>query len=91
MNDPFVVGQAEAWAKRLLENAGDSPEERVGKIYEAAFARPPATDEVATALAFLKQQQETYDALGGNPSRTEKLWADFCHVIFNVKEFVFVN
>src|SRR5262249_38091305 len=91
MNNPFLVGQADAWAKQLLAGASSSIDERVTKIYESAFNRPPTGDEMAMALAFLKQQEQSYADLGRNSSQPQKLWADFCHVIFNVKEFVFVN
>ncbi|MCI0537521.1 MAG: PSD1 and planctomycete cytochrome C domain-containing protein, partial [Verrucomicrobiales bacterium] len=91
MNDPLVVGQAEIWAKRLLQSTSNSGEERVTEIYQSAFSRPPTNDELSQALTFLRQQEASYAALASNSSLPEKVWADFCHVIFNVKEFVFVH
>ena len=38
------------------------------------------------ALTFLEEQGQEYD--GRNDPRT---WTDLCHVLMNVKEFVFVN
>ena len=52
-------------------------------MYETAFARPPDPAEVAEARAFLAQQPAGSAAL--------QSWTDLCHVLFNVKEFVFVN
>ncbi len=78
MNNPFIQQQAELWAKRVLAEPQLTPRERLEKMYVAAYARPPSHEEVDDALAFL----------GG---RTDvAAWAEFAHVLFNVKEFIFV-
>jgi hypothetical protein len=85
MNDPFLIGQAKAWATRVRKNANVSATESVGTMYREAFGRSPSEDERASALAFLEEQAGTYgkhDAL--------RAWADLGHVLFNVKEFVVV-
>ena len=41
LNDPFVVGQADAWAGRILADAGRTGDQRISVIYRDAFARPP--------------------------------------------------
>jgi len=87
LNDPFVLSQAQLWAKRLLQDKDRSPQDRIRQIYLMAFGRPPAETEAAEALAFLQQQAAAY---GLSPS-DEKVWTDLCHVAFNVKEFVFIK
>ena len=89
MNDPFVVQQSQVWARRLLAEA-DDPAARVERMYRLAFARAPRADEQAAALDFLAQQGQE---LGLSPQQAlsdARAWADLCHVMFNVKEFVFV-
>lgn len=89
MNDPFVVQQAQVWAQRLLAEAKD-PTSRVERMYRLAFARAPRSDEQAAALEFLAQQGQE---LGLSPQQAlndARAWADLCHVMFNVKEFVFI-
>jgi len=91
MNDPMVVQQAQVWAKRVLSEKGLTPEQRVAKMYTAAFARPPLDGEVAAALAFLDRQAQE---LGIEPTKRredERAWADLAHVLMNYKEFIFVN
>jgi hypothetical protein len=85
MNNPFVVQQAETWARRVLAEAG-SPTERVARMYVAAFGRPPTDGETADALAFLEEQGRQY-----RRADDPRAWADLCHVLMNVKEFIFVN
>ncbi len=86
MNDPFVVEQSKLWAKRLLAADPDDAA-RVRAAYALAFSREPSADEQATAAAFLTAQAKAH----GEAQPGEKAWADFCHALFNVKEFVFVN
>jgi hypothetical protein len=86
LNDPFVVEQAHLWARSALAQPGVSAETRVDALYEAAFGRLPRAQERNAALAFLDSQSHAY----GGPA-DERSWSDLCHVLFNVKEFLFVR
>ena len=86
LNNPFVVGQANRWARRVLAEPGLTAGGRVVKMYVTAFGREPAADELAEALAFLEGQGREYGRVDD-----PRAWADLCHVLFNVKEFIFVN
>ena len=91
MNDPFVVGQARLWAERELKDEGASPADRVSVMYLRVFARPPTPDESADALSFLESQGRE---LGLRPEawKTDRqAWSDLAHVLFNAKEFVFLE
>jgi hypothetical protein len=85
MNDPFVIQQAGLWARSLPTQA--SAQERVGLMYTAAFARQPSPEEVADALAFLKEQAASLNCA----SEDARPWADLAHVLFNAKEFIHIN
>jgi len=89
MNDPFVVQQAKRWAETLMKVEG--AEARLVKIYATAFGRAMTAKEKEEALNFLKQQGAEYGLAEGAWQNEVRVWADYCHVIFNVKEFVFVN
>jgi hypothetical protein len=77
MNDPFVHQQARLWATRVLGRPGTA-EERVNRMYRAAFGRSP-TDEERKACREFVVESNTLDA-----------WADLAHALFNVKEFIFL-
>ena len=87
MNSPFVVAEARRWAERDLATPAASAAERIERLYLAAFGRPPTSAESADALAFLAEQAVRY-AASADDSRP---WADLCHVLLNVKEFIFVR
>jgi hypothetical protein len=86
MNDPLVVGEAARWAERARDEAGTGVESRIRWLYETAFARPPTADELAAAIDFLQNQSLRH----GGSSDDPRVWADLCHVLINVKEFIFV-
>ncbi len=83
MNDPFVVQQAGLWARRLmtLPAAG-----RITEAYLSALGREPTADERKSAEAFLAAQAHEHQ----EPVPGERAWADLCHVILNLKEFIYI-
>jgi Protein of unknown function (DUF1553)/Protein of unknown function (DUF1549)/Planctomycete cytochrome C len=89
LNDPFVDEQALAWARRALQ-VEQTPEARIGRLYEAALARPPQPAELAAALEFLQSQASELGRSDAWQS-DERAWADLAHVMWNSKEFLFVR
>ena len=90
MNDPFVVEQARLWAKRIVE-LEQTVEARINAMYLAAFSRPPSAQEIAEGIAFLRDQGVALGLTAEQAADDERVWADLCHVLMNVKEFVFLN
>ena len=86
MNDPFVVGQATLWGKKLL-NEFSAKDERVRSLYETAFSRPPSKLEMDATQSFLDEQAK----LHGVSEDHELPWKDLAHAIINAKEFIFLN
>ena len=74
-NNALVLRMADRCAERLKREAGDDPSKQIALAYELAFARPPAADELATALDFVHEN--------GLPA--------LCRVIFNSDEFLYVD
>src|SRR5438874_8239315 len=54
MNSPFVVQQARGFAGRAEFKNCVRPDERIRRLYEAAYQRPPDPDELKVALRFLE-------------------------------------
>jgi hypothetical protein len=80
LNNPFVLQQANLWAKQTLAEPNLSTEQRINNLYLTGFARPPQPDELESAMQFIKTH-----------SNPDQAWPDLCHVLMNVKEFIFVN
>ncbi len=84
LNNPFVYQQAGVWAKSVLAASGDA-DSRLDRLYEAAFSRLPTSSERQTARDFLADARREYG------TDQQRKWTDLCHVLFNVKEFIFVQ
>ena len=91
LNDPFVINQAGAWARRVLSEPFAQASDRIRAMYISAYGRPPRAPEEKAALEFLDSQGIE---LGLSPEarlRDEHLWADLAHVLMNVNEFIYLE
>jgi hypothetical protein len=89
LNNPFVREASRRWAARVLAASGGSDAAaRVRRLYELAYARMPSDVEITAALEFLAERGAGGD--GGDGDALEP-WADLCHVLMNVREFIFIR
>jgi mono/diheme cytochrome c family protein len=73
MNNAFVMYQSEQFANRIRREAGTDPGAQVDRAFFVALSRPADKAERQKAIEFVRQ-----DGL-----------AAFCHVLFNLNEFVY--
>jgi hypothetical protein len=85
LNNPLVLQQAERWAKKVLAEPGLDRKQRIEKMYATALGRPPQPREVSLALEFLDEEARVH----GRPDEP-RAWTELAHVMFNLKEFIFV-
>jgi Protein of unknown function (DUF1553)/Protein of unknown function (DUF1549) len=107
LNSDLVLEQARAFAGRLLKTAADrnDPNELVTSSYKLALGRAPRPEELSRGVAFLTDQPGVLSSRaddprsldlptpmpdGYGPARGAAL-VDYCHVILNLNEFVFVD
>ena len=69
MNDPFVIGRAAAWSRRILDDETiGSTAQRVARMYHEAFARRPNDADLTAAVTYLGEAalrwQATHDGIG---------------------------
>jgi len=86
MNNPFIVQQAGYWGRQALSEPELTPRQRIVRMYEQAYSRPPTDTEANAALVFIAEQDKAYGT--ANDPRS---WGDLAHVLINVKEFIFLN
>ncbi|MBI2823567.1 MAG: DUF1553 domain-containing protein [Planctomycetia bacterium] len=86
LNNPFVAEQAAVWARRILSAEGLTDDQRATAMYVEAFGRRPDAEELAAVAAFLIEQRTGYAA-----ADEQRVWTDLAHVLFNAKEFIFVE
>ena len=84
LNSEVVMGWARALSKRVRNDAGLTPEGQVERAWKLVYQRPPTEKELASGLAFLQRQSRIVP-------QPEDAFNDFCHMLLNSNEFVYVN
>lgn len=87
MNDPFVIQQSRFWGKRVAkESKRQTTDDRIRWMYETALSRLPTSEELSAARQFILERTRQ------SPPNTDPaiVWAELGHVIFNLKEFIYV-
>jgi hypothetical protein len=80
INGDWPLKRAAAFAKRVrAESKGADSGTLVDCVYRLAYGRAPRADERLTGITFLQS---------GDLDQT---LADFCHVLFNSNEFLYVD
>jgi hypothetical protein len=91
MNDPFVLGQCDVWAGKLLEQEDLSTAGRIEWMYQSLFARAPSGEEITFADEFLQTQAKILGVPAERIDRDPIVWRELAHVLVNTKEFVFIR
>jgi hypothetical protein len=90
MNDPFVAKQAELMAQKLLTYKEFSVEDKVSWIYMNSFSREPSSEELSKAIEFIAMLQKMEAQKENKTNQELELWKQYCHSIFNLKEFIYL-
>ncbi len=81
INGPWMLRRAQAFARQLNANSSATMDERIATAYKTALGRRPTAEESAAALEFLQNHSDKdADAL-----------TDWCHVLLNSSEFLYVD
>ena len=60
-------------------------------MYRTAFAREPDAEEMSGALAFVADLATTHNVQPKDRLASERVWQDFAHALYNMKEFIYVR
>jgi len=75
LNNPFVLRQAQLFAKRLADEVPDDVEAQISRAYRIALSRPPTKEEAAIALELVESRS----------------LIDLTHVMLNLNEFLYLR
>jgi hypothetical protein len=84
LNEKLYADKARKFAERVSREAGTDPGAAVERAYLIALSRKPTSEERTAAVRFLAEQANR----AGGPAEA---LADFCHALFNLNEFVYVD
>jgi len=95
INGGWALARAQAFAARLerLEPTSADDRDRVVLAYRLAVGRQPEPDELAAAVAFLDRHAHLARAPArrSNATADQMALVDFCHVLLNSNEFLYID
>ncbi len=91
LNNEFVLQQARHFAERVLAQAGRERAVQVKTAYRIALSREPNPKELDRNVAFLRRQRSYHAEQEENSNPELEALTDFCHVVLNLNEFVYIN
>jgi hypothetical protein len=90
LNAPFVIEQSGVWAKRLVDQPQDSVASKIERMFLQALGRPPSAGERREFEQLARRLAELYQVQPANILTERVIWQDFAHVMFNLKEFIYI-
>jgi hypothetical protein len=91
LNDPFVTGQADFWAQRLVAAPDASAAARIERMFAAALSRAPLPAESERFEKALRELAALHEVPETEILKSRPLWKDLAHAMFNLKEFIYVR
>ena len=91
LNNSFVLGQARSFAERVLDQSNREQAAQAKTAFRIALSREPSPKELDRNLAFLRRQRSYHAEREGNSNPELEALTDFCHVVLNLNEFVYIN
>jgi hypothetical protein len=89
LNNPFVIEQSDALARRLIRDT-KGMDERITKAFWVAYGRPATKDEMNSSHHFLRKMHAKNSHLPSD-QQTFAALSQFCQALISAAEFRFVN
>lgn len=90
LNDPFVLGQADEWATRLIDRDDSSVAARIDAVFEQALGRAPTNDEQQRFEQAIATLATLHEVSVAEVLQSRDVWRDVAHSVFNFKEFIYI-
>jgi len=90
LNDPLVLGQAEKWAQQLVEDAEKTPHQRINSMLMSALSRAGTDEQLQQFDQLISEFAHLSDIPNDATMSSVPIWKDVAHVMFNLKEFIYI-
>lgn len=89
LNNESIYQLMLAFAERVIRETGENPTRQIDRSYQLALGRSPTPEEMQLATETLQQLKEEWRAAESESDL--KALADFCHVLINSAEFIYID
>ncbi|MDA0831883.1 MAG: DUF1553 domain-containing protein [Planctomycetota bacterium] len=87
LNSEFLDRNADAFSRRLMQEAGDDRHTQIGWAFRIALGRLPTDVESKQSSAFIERQKSLVDA----DNAEAVAMSAFCKLLMNLNEFVYID
>jgi hypothetical protein len=87
INGEWGLARSAAFAQRLQREIAGSDDSKVRHAYRLAYARDPSAAELSRGVEFLSPDGD----FEGSDDAPPAALVDFCHVVLNSSEFLYVD
>ena len=91
LNSDFMIGVAGDAARRIEQAVGNEPAKLVRSSYRTILGRLPGEEEQQACLEFLSVQAMGYGAESQDEKAGALAFADLCHMLLCMNEFLYVE
>ena len=95
LNNSLIRELSDAFSDRVEQEVPDNRDQQIQRVYQIAFSRDPSDEEQTLSnetLDLLTQKWKSVESEQQSDSSPEsRALANFCHVILNSAEFLFVD
>ena len=94
INGDWTLARAKVWAGSLRNEELKDPRQMVIRAFRSATGQDPQSRLVSRAVLFLQEQskrEQAADPLASAKLADDKALVDFCHVLLNSNEFLYVD
>ncbi len=94
-NGEFSISESKKIAERVIQDAGPDPINQIVHSYELTLIRKPTFSQQQLVLKFIENQTRLHLQDKQNPTDLSNAkasaLADFCHVLINTNEFLYLD
>jgi hypothetical protein len=87
INGEWMLSRAKVLAKAVVRTSGDTEDDQISAAFDRVLGRAPSAAEKDAALAFFYE----HPSRKGKPGEASGALVDFCHVLLNGNEFLYVD
>lgn len=87
LNSPFMIEQSKAFAKRLVDEAGEDIEARIRYAFQLAYGRPVNEREMSLAKQYLALEDDEAERDRNSLTR----WERYAQVLLGSNEFMYLD
>ena len=90
LNGQFVIDQAKLWGHDMVDHGPPDPNQRIETMFLTSLGRSPSNEELKRFHQLIDHLAKLHGVAPNEASQSPNIWSDVAHVMFNLKEFIYI-